>query len=70
MDKNAKIALAVIKKVCDRFPETQEFSNKIYVEECCKENVSVEEVFFNIIFPCDIMLLYGLLRNTLFSLVS
>ena len=48
MDKNANIVLAVIKKVCDKFPETQEFSNKIYVEECCKENISVEEVFFNI----------------------
>ena len=48
MDKKAKIALAVIKKVYDKFPETQKFIDKAYVEECCKENTSVNKVFFSI----------------------
>ena len=46
MDKKAKIALAVIKKVCDKFPETQTFINKAYNEEYRKENISVDKVFF------------------------
>ena len=48
MDKKATIALAVIKKVYDKFPETQKFIDKAYVEECCKENISVNKVFFSI----------------------
>ena len=32
MNKKAKIALAVIKKVYDKFPEMQE-----YINECCKD---------------------------------
>ena len=52
MDKKAKIALAVIKKVYDRFSETQEFLDKTYVEECCKESISVYEVFFSINHNC------------------
>ena len=55
MDKKAKIVLTVIKKVYDSFPETQVFIDKKYVEECCKENISVDELFFsinNVIFLC------------------
>ena len=48
MDKKTKIALAVIKTVYDNFPEMQEFIDKAYVKECCKENVSVDELFFSI----------------------
>ena len=48
MDKKTKIALAVIKKVYDKFPETQKFIDKANVEECCKENISVNKVFFSI----------------------
>ena len=52
MDKKTNIVLAVIKIVCDRFPETiaetQSFINKTCSEECCKENISVDEVFFSI----------------------
>ena len=48
MDKKAKIALAIIKKVYDKFPEMQKFIDKADNEECCKENISVDEVFFSI----------------------
>ena len=46
IDIKAKIALAVVKKVYANFPRMQEFIDKAYVEECCKENISVDEVFF------------------------
>ena len=53
MDKKAKITLAVIKKVFDKFPETQTFIDKAYTEEeCCKENIYVNDVFFNISNNC------------------
>ena len=48
MNKKAKIALVVIKKVYHKFPETQEFIDKAYIEECCKENISIDELFFSI----------------------
>ena len=48
MDKTAKIALAVIKKNNDDVPETQEFIEKAYAEECCKEIISVDKGFFSI----------------------
>ena len=44
MDKKAKIALAVIKKVYNKFLETQTFINKAYI----KENIFVDKVFFSI----------------------
>ena len=56
MEKKAKIALAVIKKVYDNFPETQEFIDKAYIEKCCKENISVDEVFFSINNDCQFFL--------------
>ena len=43
-DKKEKVALAVTKKNHQYFPETQIFINKA----CCKENISVDEVFFSI----------------------
>ena len=43
-DKKEKVALAVIKKIYQYFPKTQIFINKA----CCKENISVDEVFFSI----------------------
>ena len=48
MEKKVEIALAVIIKVYDKFPETQEFIDKVCIEECYKENISVGEVFFSI----------------------
>ena len=36
MDKKAKIAFTVIKKVYIKFSETQKFINKAYSEKCCK----------------------------------
>ena len=48
----AKIALAVVKKVYANFPRMQEFMDKVYVEECCKENISVDEVFFSVNNKC------------------
>ena len=33
MKKTAKTILAVIKKVCEKFAETQEFIDKGYIEE-------------------------------------
>ena len=48
MDKKAKIALTVIKKIYDKFPETQAFIKKAYSEECRKQNISVDEIFFSI----------------------
>ena len=50
-----KIALVVLVKVYDNFTETQECIDKAYVEECCKEKISVDEVFFTI--NNDVMLL-------------
>ena len=48
MNKKVKIALTVIKKVHDKFSETQEFIDKAYVEECHKENISVDDIFCSI----------------------
>ena len=48
MDKKAKMTLTVIKKVYNKFPETQTFINKAHGEECCKENISVDEEFISI----------------------
>ena len=47
-----KIALFVIIKVYDNFPETQEFINKADIEECCKDNISADKVFFSINNAC------------------
>ena len=58
MDKKAKIALAVIKKVYDSFPETQEFIGKTYVEQCWKENTSVDEYFLPLIITVSFFLYY------------
>ena len=52
MDKKPKINLAVIKKMFDKFPETRAFIDKAYCEKCCKENIYVNEVFFNISNNC------------------
>lgn len=41
MDKKA-----IIKKVYEKFPETREFIDRAYIEERCKENFFVDEVFF------------------------
>ena len=41
-----KMALFVIIKVYDNLPERKNFG-KAYINECCKENISVDEVFFN-----------------------
>ena len=48
MDKKAKIALAVTKKVYNEFLETRNFIDKAYREECCKENMTVDKVLFSI----------------------
>ena len=58
-----------------KFPETQEFIDKAYIEECCKENISVDDVVYSINSNCYfflklVMLLYGLLSNILFSFIS
>ena len=39
----------------DNFPEKQEFINKVFVEECCKENISVDQVFFSINNDCYVV---------------
>ena len=75
-EKKAKKALAVINKVFDKFPETQTFINKTYNEECRKENISLKRYFLALLtlvnfFLChDVMLLFGLLQNTIFSFIS
>ena len=48
MKKTAKTILAVIKKVCEKFAETQEFIDKGYIEECCKEKITFGAVLFSI----------------------
>ena len=48
IDKIVMIALAVTRKVYDKFPETQTFINKAHNNECHKENISIDEVFFSI----------------------
>ena len=40
------MALVVIIKVYNNSPEVREFIDKTYVEECCKENIFVDKVFF------------------------
>ena len=67
MKKTAKTTLAVIKKVCNKFAETQEFIDKGYIEECCKEKISFGEVLFSINNNCKIFFCVMLLW---FSLVS
>ena len=58
MDKKAKIALAVIEKVYANFPEMQEFIDKAYIEECCKENIAVDEYFLALIINVIFFLFY------------
>ena len=43
MNKKAKIPLSVMKKVYDKFLETRNIIDNAYIEECCKENVTVDE---------------------------
>ena len=47
MDKRRiKITLKVLDEVKVQFPETKQFIEKCIEQECLKENISVEEVFF------------------------
>ena len=60
MNEKAKITLAVIKKELDKFPEKiidkANWQNKINCEECCKESIYVDKVFFNISNNCSLFL--------------
>ena len=50
MDKRRiKITLKVLDEVKVQFPETKQFIEECIEQECLKENISVEEVFFFII---------------------
>ena len=47
MDKRRiKITLKVLDEVKVQFPETKQFIEECIEQECLKENISVEEVFF------------------------
>ena len=48
MNKKDKSALAVVKKMCDKFPEIRPFIDKTYNKECCKVKKFVDEIYFNI----------------------
>ena len=49
MNKKAKIALAIIKKVYTKFPETRKFIHKASRQRkvCCRENITVDELLFS-----------------------
>lgn len=47
--------------VFDKFPETWIFIDKVYREECSKENFSVEQVFLTLIIILNIFLCYGVM---------
>ena len=51
--QKSKDSFCSYKEVYDNFPETQEFIDKAYVEEFCKENISVDEIFFSINNDCQ-----------------
>ena len=57
MDKKTKMALAVIRKLYVTFPEIRLFIDKAYIEECCKENISVDKVFLSLILVVSVSLL-------------
>ena len=42
--KRAKIVLAVLNTVRNKFPETNEFIDSTLTEECEKERITVDEV--------------------------
>ena len=42
--KRAKIVLAVLNTVTNKFPETNEFIDSTLTEECEKERITVDEV--------------------------
>ena len=42
--KRAKIVLAVLNAVRNKFPETNEFIDSTLTEECEKERITVDEV--------------------------
>ena len=47
MDKRRiKITLKVLDEVKVQFPETKQFIEECIEQECLKENISAEEVFF------------------------
>ena len=48
--KRIKIAMKVLDKAKEHFPETKEFIQDCIVQECSKENISVDEVIF--LFTC------------------
>ena len=67
MDKKAKIALAVMERVCDKFSETHAFIDKSYSEECHKKTFQLTRYLLALIISVNyflcyvVMLRYGLL---------
>ena len=62
--QKSKDSFGCYKKVYDKFPETQEFIYKAYIEEYCKENMSADKVLTIIVdsfLSYVVVLLYGLL---------
>ena len=57
------------KKIYKKFTETQQFINKAYLEECCKESKLTSYFVVLIIIVNVVILLYGLLWNSLFSFI-
>ena len=49
------------KKIYKKFTETQQFINKAYLEECCKESMLTSYFVVLIIIVNVVMLLYDLL---------
>ena len=47
-EKKAKIALAAIKNVYDKLPETEEFIDKAYSKDRCNKIFSLKRFFFSI----------------------
>lgn len=46
-EKKAKIALAAIKNVYDKLPETEEFIDKAYSKDRCNKIFSLKRFFFS-----------------------
>ena len=46
--QKSKDRFGCYKNISGKFPEMQAFIGKAYSKECCKENISVDEVFFSI----------------------
>lgn len=59
--QKSKDCFRCYENVFDKFPGTWIFIDKVYTEECSKENFSVEQVFLTLIIILNIFLCYGVM---------